>query len=674
MDEAGAYAPAFCYNRDCYLRKGIRETMLEIAQIRLPCGTSREELVKKAAKLLRLKEENFSLRITRHSVDARKKPELLDVYSVAVDLGNPARERKLAEKLHNRNVRYMEPVEYHFPEKKPEGCTGEEHGIPGSGRRPVVIGMGPAGLFCALILAEEGYRPLVLERGQAMEQRIRDVEHFWRTGELHAGSNIQFGEGGAGTFSDGKLTSNVKDRFGRIGKVLDEFVGAGAPEDIRYENLPHIGTDRLRSVIVSLREKLIDHGGEVRFGSEVTDFIVDGDRICGVAVEGPEGSYRLDADAVVLAPGHSARDTIRKLAERGVELTQKNYALGVRVSHPQAMIDLCRYGISDPKERNEAGLPAASYKLTAQLPSGRGVYSFCMCPGGYIVNASSEEGGLAVNGMSDYARDSARANSAIVVTVGKEEFGSDDPLAGMRFQEMLERRAYRLADGRIPVESYVDFSRGRDQEGEKPAYSCREVSEEKAESVSGHENYREKKAESVSGYGDYREEKAESVSCCRNLSEGKAESNSGAGDLIRGESDAASSFRELSMEETERLCLKGRSAYAPLHRILPADLLKDLTDGMASFERTIPGFTGPDAWVCGLESRTSSPVRIERDGMFQSWIRGLIPCGEGAGYAGGIMSAAVDGIKAAEMAAACINHHSPIQESECQENYSKRIK
>ena len=648
--------------------------MLEIAQIRLPCGTSREELVKKAAKLLRLKEENFSLRITRHSVDARKKPELLDVYSVAVDLGNPARERKLAEKLHNRNVRYMEPVEYHFPEKKPEGCTGEEHGIPGSGRRPVVIGMGPAGLFCALILAEEGYRPLVLERGQAMEQRIRDVEHFWRTGELHAGSNIQFGEGGAGTFSDGKLTSNVKDRFGRIGKVLDEFVGAGAPEDIRYENLPHIGTDRLRSVIVSLREKLIDHGGEVRFGSEVTDFIVDGDRICGVAVEGPEGSYRLDADAVVLAPGHSARDTIRKLAERGVELTQKNYALGVRVSHPQAMIDLCRYGISDPKERNEAGLPAASYKLTAQLPSGRGVYSFCMCPGGYIVNASSEEGGLAVNGMSDYARDSARANSAIVVTVGKEEFGSDDPLAGMRFQEMLERRAYGLADGRIPVESYADFSRGRDQKGEKPAYSCREVSEEKAESVSGHENYREKKAESVSGYGDYREEKAESVSCCRNLSEGKAESNSGAGDLIRGESDAASSFRELSMEETERLCLKGRSAYAPLHRILPADLLKDLTDGMASFERTIPGFTGPDAWVCGLESRTSSPVRIERDGMFQSRIRGLIPCGEGAGYAGGIMSAAVDGIKAAEMAAACINHHSPIQESECQENYSKRIK
>ena len=648
--------------------------MLEIAQIRLPCGTSREELVKKAAKLLRLKEENFSLRITRHSVDARKKPELLDVYSVAVDLGNPARERKLAEKLHNRNVRYMEPVEYHFPEKKPEGCTGEEHGIPGSGRRPVVIGMGPAGLFCALILAEEGYRPLVLERGQAMEQRIRDVEHFWRTGELHAGSNIQFGEGGAGTFSDGKLTSNVKDRFGRIGKVLDEFVGAGAPEDIRYENLPHIGTDRLRSVIVSLREKLIDHGGEVRFGSEVTDFIVDGDRICGVAVEGPEGSYRLDADAVVLAPGHSARDTIRKLAERGVELTQKNYALGVRVSHPQAMIDLCRYGISDPKERNEAGLPAASYKLTAQLPSGRGVYSFCMCPGGYIVNASSEEGGLAVNGMSDYARDSARANSAIVVTVGKEEFGSDDPLAGMRFQEMLERRAYRLADGRIPVESYADFSRGRDQEGEKPAYSCREVSEEKAESVSGHENYREKKAESVSGYGDYREEKAESVSCCRNLSEGKAESNSGAGDLIRGESDAASSFRELSMEETERLCLKGRSAYAPLHRILPADLLKDLTDGMASFERTIPGFTGPDAWVCGLESRTSSPVRIERDGMFQSRIRGLIPCGEGAGYAGGIMSAAVDGIKAAEMAAACINHHSPIQESECQVRRSHAAK
>ena len=613
--------------------------MLEIAQIRLPCGTPRGELVKKAAKLLRLKEENFSLRITRHSVDARKKPELLDVYSVAVDLGNPARERKLAEKLRNRNVRYLEPVEYHFPERVQEVCAGLEGAGPRLCRRPVVIGMGPAGLFCALILAEEGYRPIVLERGLAMEQRIRDVEHFWRTGELHTGSNIQFGEGGAGTFSDGKLTSNVKDRFGRIGKVLDEFVGAGAPEDIRYENLPHIGTDRLRSVMVSLREKLIEHGGEVRFGSKVTDFIVNGDRICGVAVEGPEGSYKLDADVVVLAPGHSARDTIRKLAERGAELTQKNYALGVRVSHPQAMIDRCRYGISDPKERNEAGLPAASYKLTAQLPSGRGVYSFCMCPGGYIVNASSEEEGLAVSGMSDYARDSTRANSAIVVTVGKEEFGSDDPLAGMRFQEMLERRAYRLAEGRIPVESYADFSRGRDKGGEKPAYSCRELSEEKAGSVS----------------------------CCRDLSEGKAESNSGAGDLNRGESDALSCFRELSMEETERLCLKGRSAYAPLHRILPADLLKDLTDGMDSFERTIPGFTGPDAWVCGLESRTSSPVRIERDGMFQSRIRGLIPCGEGAGYAGGIMSAAVDGIKAAEMAAACINLHSPVQQPEGQE-------
>ena len=601
--------------------------MLEIAQIRLPCGTSREELVKKAAKLLRLKEQNFSLRITRHSVDARKKPELLDVYSVAVDLGNPARERKLAEKLHNRNVRYMEPVEYHFPEKKPDGCTDEEHGIPGSGRRPVVVGMGPAGLFCALILAEEGYRPLVLERGQAMEQRIRDVERFWRTGELNAGSNIQFGEGGAGTFSDGKLTSNVKDRFGRIGKVLDEFVGAGAPEDIRYENLPHIGTDRLRTVIVSLREKLLACGGEVRFGSIVTDFIVNGDRICGVAVEGPEGSYMQDADVVVLAPGHSARDTIRKLAERGVELTQKNYALGVRVSHPQAMIDRCQYGISDPKERNEAGLPAASYKLTAQLPSGRGVYSFCMCPGGYIVNASSEEAGLAVNGMSDYARDSARANSAIVVTVGKEEFGSDDPLAGMHFQEMLERRAYRLADGRIPVESYADFSRGRDEEGMNCIHSCRKLPEEEAETTGG----------------------------LRKMAEGEAETAGGLSELAEEKPEAVCSFRELHAEEAEQLCLKGRSAYAPLHRILPADLLKDLADGMESFERTIPGFTGPDAWVCGLESRTSSPVRIERDGMFQSRIRGLIPCGEGAGYAGGIMSAAVDGIKAAEMAAACVS-------------------
>ncbi len=589
--------------------------MIRISQIKLPCGSDRRELSRKIKKQLRLKaDETFRYQIVRHAVDARKKPELYDVYSVDVEVKG---EKQILSRMRDKNVNLHKAVVYAFP--KPEaGAVSME-------KRPVVIGSGPAGLFCALKLAEHGYKPILLERGDAMEDRMQAVEHFWETGELDTNSNIQFGEGGAGTFSDGKLTTNVKDKTGRNDEVVRLFIAAGAPEDIAYENLPHIGTDLLRAVIVRMRNQIVAYGGEVRFRSTVTDILTEENRdagrtsecgtsvavktdrpdsvvakendaenregqpmpdraserernwkVTGVRIAGPDGTYDLEADTVVLAPGHSARDTIRMLHAKKIDMSQKNFAVGFRVSHPQSLINGRQYGISDPAEMKKLGLPASSYKLTAQMENGRGVYSFCMCPGGWIVNASSEGGRLAVNGMSDYARDSARANSAIVMSVDANDFGSEDVLAGLEFQERLEEKAFRLADGRIPVESYREFENGafhRTREG---------------------------------------------------------------------------AVEEIFKEESEELCLKGRSAYAPLHTLLPEQMTKDFISGMTRFEKVIPGFTGPEAYVVGLESRTSSPVRIERDRDYQASVHGLYPCGEGAGYAGGILSAGVDGLRCAE--------------------------
>ncbi len=554
--------------------------MIVISQIKLPCGTPSRELETKIRKKLRLLPgDKLTWKIARHAVDARKKPDLYDIYSVYVFLGDNRREKNTALRLGDSTVRFVIPEQYRFP--LPSGTAARLD------NPPVVVGAGPAGLFCSLYLAENGYRPILLERGRAMEDRIRDVKRFWEDGVLDPESNCQFGEGGAGTFSDGKLTTGIKDKSGRIDEVLRRFIEAGAPEDIAFENLPHIGTDKLRDVIISLRKRILQAGGTVIFGAKVTDILTDetGSKIRGVVYSQNGETRQLDTGVVVLAPGHSARDLIRTLHRDNIRMEQKNFAVGFRVSHPQEMIDLRQYGVCGKDEMKCLGLSHSSYKLTAEAASGRGVYSFCMCPGGYVVNASSQEGMLTVNGMSDYARDSKRANSAIVMTVSGREFGSDDPLAGMLFQEALERKAYGLAGGRIPVQRFEDFKK------------------------------------------DFLEGK-----------EGPDPSGTGAPEPFEGSGDDP--------------CIRGQYAACGLSRLYPEDMTQDFVDAMERFDRVLPGFAGEKALVMGPESRTSSPVRILRGKNMEASVAGMIPCGEGAGYAGGIMSAAVDGIKAAEAVAA----------------------
>ena len=534
--------------------------MIQISQLKLPVSHTREQLLHKIEKALHARSSDISeWRILKKSIDARDKSQLLFVYTIGVSMSSEKSERQILIRGGKNHVSAYSAPQYHFPEG-----GSRELSAP-----PIVIGSGPAGLFCAWELAMHGYRPVLLERGQSASERRLTVEHFWETGELDLNSNVQFGEGGAGTFSDGKLNTGVKDKFGRNHEVLRIFVQAGAPENILYDSKPHLGTDLLVHIVETLRNQIISKGGEVHFQTNVTDLLTRADaltdeiHVTGVRTASGREFY---SDNVVLAIGHSARDTFEMLSGKQLLMESKPFAVGVRVEHLQSMINRDQYGPDAPDF-----LGAAPYKLTGSSESGRGVYSFCMCPGGYVVNASSEPGKLAVNGMSYHARDSRNANSAIVVSVTPDDFrayhqdGKPEVLNGMFFQRSLESLAFREGQSRIPVQRFEDFRKNR-----------------------------------VGGIG--------------------------------------------AVEP----CSKGGFRCANIRNILPDYLTESLEQGMLGFDRKIPGFTGDDALLSGVESRTSSPIRIVRDETLQSTIRGLYPCGEGAGYAGGITSAAMDGLKVAE--------------------------
>ncbi len=538
--------------------------MIRLNQLKLPVDHTEAQLLHKTAQSLRIPEtEILALEIVRQSLDARKKPELFYSYSVNVTVKKEEKVYKEAvRRLGTANVQLVEKAEYHFPQG---GTQKQKHPT-------VIIGMGPAGLFCAYYLAQHGYAPVILERGADVDTRQADVEVFWQTGKLKPDSNVQFGEGGAGTFSDGKLNTLVKDKYGRNTEVLKTFVSHGADPAIVYQAKPHIGTDVLSRVVKSMREEILRLGGDVRFHSQVTEILTENGQVRGVVVNGTE---EIPCEQVVLAPGHSARDTFSMLYDKKFPMTAKPFAVGFRVEHPQKLINRSQYGAETVK-----GLGAAAYKVTAKTSTGRGVYSFCMCPGGYVVNASSEPGRLAVNGMSYSARDGKNANSAIIVAVTPADYGSNHPLAGIEFQRGLEQRAYELCDGKLPVQRY----------------------------------------------GDFREK-------------------------VTGEHCTIPNEPEDGLWEDFAPQCKGNFAWADLTGILPGECNLAFVEGMESFDRQIHGFAAPGAILTGVESRTSSPVRIERDENLQSQIRGCYPCGEGAGYAGGITSAAMDGIRVAEQIA-----------------------
>ena len=519
--------------------------MIRINQMKLPINHTEADLKKKIAKTLRSGNTAFSYEIIRQSLDARHKDDKKFVYTVDVEIPG---EQKILRKVHDNNVMSTKARPYVFPNP---GDVELLH-------PPVIVGSGPAGIFCAWYLAKAGYRPIVLERGEEAEKRKETVDQFWKNGTLDPDSNVQFGEGGAGTFSDGKLNTLVKDSFGRNKEVLKRFVEAGAGEEIIYQQKPHLGTDVLIGIVQTLRRQIVEMGGQFRFRNKVTDFQFEKGALKAVQINETEW---LPAEVCVLAIGHSARDTFDMLHKRGVYMEPKSFAVGVRMEHPQTMINMDLYG----EEENEI-LGAASYKVTHTCENGRGVYSFCMCPGGYVVNASSEQEMLAVNGMSYQARDSKNANSALIVTVTPEDFPEEGALGGIAFQRNLERSAWKLGNGQVPVQLFKDY--------------------------------------------------------CEN--------------------QVSTVFGEVQP------CIKGAYTFANVRSVLPKEIGDSIEEGIFAFGKKLHGFDRGDAVLSGIESRTSSPVRIVRDKEMESNMQGIYPCGEGAGYAGGITSAAMDGIKIAE--------------------------
>lgn len=532
--------------------------MLRISNLKMGIEHNKESLNKKIIKILRCKEEDIkSISLVKKAIDARNKNNIFFTYTVLVDIKN---EKKYVD---DKNIIKVDIEEYEIPKVRIDYDNF---------KRPIIIGSGPAGLFCGLTLAKAGLKPIILERGSDVDTRIKDVENFKSSRILNEDSNIQFGEGGAGTFSDGKLTTGISDV--RIREVLNEFVEAGAPSEILYMAKPHIGTDKLIRVVKNLRLKIEKLGGTVKFNNKVIDLIIDEEskKINGVKVQYKNEIYEIESDIVVVATGHSARDIFELLHSYDVKMEAKPFSVGLRIEHSQKFINESQYG--NNFEEKAKFLGNAEYKLNTHLKNGRGVYSFCMCPGGKVVPASSEKNRLVVNGMSNYARDEENANSALLVSVNEEDFmrelnlSEKNPLSGMYFQRKIEEKAFELGgnDYTAPCQLVKDFLND-------------EVSKEFGEVNSSYEP---------------------------------------------------------------------KVVFRNLKECLPEFVVESLKEGLKELDKKIKGFAQDDAVLIGVETRSSSPVRINRDENYNSSILGLLPLGEGAGYAGGITSASVDGIKCAE--------------------------
>ncbi|MBQ9890650.1 MAG: hypothetical protein IJM39_04495 [Firmicutes bacterium] len=579
--------------------------MIQVSGIKLKIGESTERLPAKVESRLRVPKGTIeSVRIVKESLDAREKPRLYHVYTLELKSQKP--DEWLAEACRRTNTQWASVNRVRKTIRPLEGLSESIGGKGSRGAavlpRPVVVGFGPCGMFAALALAEYGLKPVVLERGRCMEERVRAVEAFWNGGPLDPENNVQFGEGGAGTFSDGKLTTGTRSSWAEW--ILERFVDAGASPEILYKQKPHIGTDVLRTVVVNIRKRIEYLGGQVLFGCRLEKLDMTGGRfsvtvtenrppvtVRGVwfsgASEKTSGLQYIPADSVVLATGHSARDTVRALYSQGLAMEQKPFSMGVRIEHPQSLIDMAQYGAL----HGNLGIGPADYKLNVKTASGRGVYTFCMCPGGYVINSSSAPGMLVTNGMSNSDRGSDTANSALLADVLPQDYapqylpeGTDpkDPLAGLAFQEKYERLAYKLGGGayRAPAQTVGSFL----------------------------------------------------------------------GRIPESGTDASGSAQALSTAQSSAPTFRPGTTPADLRKCLPDFVSDALFEALPMLGRKLRGFDSPDAVMTGIESRSSSPVRIKRDPetLEASGVKGLYPAGEGAGYAGGIMSAAADGVRIAE--------------------------
>ena len=517
--------------------------MIKVREVKVSVLDKNEEKIKEslARKLKIDKDSIINIYIKKESIDARDKNDVLYVYEIDAELKN---EDSVLKK--NKNVEKTFFKKYDFY------SIGDKV----LNKRPIIVGMGPSGLFAAYMLSLNGFKPIVIDRGEPVLDRVKSVEEFWNSGKLNINSNISFGEGGAGTFSDGKLNTLTGDKECRIQKVFEIFVEHGASKEILYASKPHIGTDILRNVIVSMRNEMINKGATFKYNSCVTDIVINDNKISKVIINNDE---EIETDVLVLGIGNGARDTYQMLYNKNISMEAKPFAVGVRIMHDRVKIDESQYG------KFARYCPSASYKLTYNTSDKKGVYTFCMCPGGYVINASSEEKRLCINGMSNYKRDSKTSNSAVVVTVDEKDYGNG-LFNGLNFQRMIEEKAFNIGKGKIPVQFYKDFK----------------------------------------------------------------------------DNTINKSIDDINVE------FKGDISYANLNDIFPDKLSSSIKEGIDNFGKKINGFDDDNALLAGVESRTSSPIRIIRDDNMESNIRGIYPIGEGAGYAGGITTSSVDGIKVSE--------------------------